>query len=256
MGFWPFVIIAALGREGDSLTATGRQFQAERPREALGYFRRALQRDSLAAEPNWRAAVALVDIGQETPDSIPSPARDSSYAEAERLARRAIRADSGEANAHFALALALGRVALTKPKRDRVKYGVAVYEEATRALAINPGHDGAHHVLARWNAEVMRLSGLTRFMARTLLGGKVFGKASWAGALEHLETAVQIAPGRILHRLDLARIEAERGRFGAARRELQAIEGLPARAALDGRYREEARRLLGALAGRADRPRA
>ncbi len=236
--------------EPDSLVARGRAILDRLPREALALFEQALTRDSLNFEANWRAAVALVNIGQETPDSVPSPARDASYAEAERLARRAVRVDSLQAEGHFALAMALGRVALTRSKKDRVKFAVEVRAEATRTLALDPRHDGAHHVLGLWNAEVMRISGFARFMARNLLGGKVLGQASWAGAIDHLESAVRLDPDRIFHRLDLARVFAERKRYADARRELDAIAGLPDRFRLDPRYRAEAAGLARAIAGR------
>jgi tetratricopeptide (TPR) repeat protein len=249
-------MLAALGpaRGPDSLVAAGRRLGSSQPRAALEYFRRALAADSLNPEANWRAAFALLDIGQEIPDSVRSAARDSNYAEAERLARRAVQADSLLADAHFTLAAATGRLALTKSRRDRVKYAVTVSQEANRALALDPNHDGAHHVLGIWNAEVMRLSGFTRFLAKNLMGGKVFGQASWALALSHLEEAVRLDPTRIFHRLDLARIDAERGRYAAAREQLTAVAALPSRTALDARYRDEAARLLASLAGRVDRP--
>ena len=67
--------------------------------------------DSLDYEANWRAAVASVDLGEGPPDSIRTRVRDSLYTQAERYARRAIRADSTDANGFFALAMVLGRMA-------------------------------------------------------------------------------------------------------------------------------------------------
>lgn len=250
MTFWAWLLVAAAAAGPDSLTAAGRQLAPLHPGAALEYFRRALALDSLAPEPNWRAAVALVDLGEAASDSAPSPARDSAYAEALRLAGRAVAADSLSPDAHFALALALGRTALAASAKARVRYGVAVAREAGRVLALAPEHDGAHHILGVWHAEIMRLSGLSRFVARRFLGGKIFSQASWDSAFAHLETAVRIDSTRIIHRLDLGKLAAERGRFDLARREWTAILALPDRVALDPRYRAEAGRLLAGLAGR------
>ncbi len=247
----PLLLLALAGAEPDSLVARGRALLDRSPREALALFDQALARDSLNFEANWRAAVALVNIGQEMPDSLRSPVRDSSYAAAERRARRAVRADSLQPEGHFALAMALGRVALTRSKKDRVKFAVEIRAEATRTLALDPQHDGAHHLLGLWNAEVMRTSGFARFMARNLLGGKVLGEASWAGAIDHLEAAVRLDPDRIFHRLDLARVYADRKRYTDARRELDAIAGLPDRFRLDPRYRTEAAGLARSIPPRA-----
>lgn len=251
--FGPLVILALAHAAPDSLMARGRLLQDRAPREALAAFERILADDSLDYEANWRAAVALVNIGQDTPDSLPSPARDSTYREAEQRARRSIRADSLRAEGHFALAMALGRVALTRSKKDRVRFAVDIYAEANRTLALDPRHDGAHHVLGLWHAEIMRTSGLARFMARNLLGGKVLGQASWDGATGHLETAVRLDPERIFHHLDLARVYADRKWFDEARAELDRISHLPDRFRQDPRYRLEANALGRAIAGRTGR---
>lgn len=247
---WPLLYLALSPAPVDSLMIRGRSLQDRAPREALAIFEQILKRDSLDYEANWRSAVALVNIGQDIPDSLPSPARDASYREAEGMARRALRADSLPAEGHFALAMALGRVALTRSKKDRIKFAIEIRAEAVRTLAIDPQHDGAHHILGLWNAEIMRTSGFARFMAKNLLGGKVLGQASWAGAAEHLEAAVRLDPDRIFHRLDLARVYVDRKRFDDARGELTRIAALPDRFRLDPRYRQEAAALAGAIAGR------
>lgn len=232
--------------------AEAREASSMTPGRALALLRQALAADSTSHEAQWRTAVALVDVGLETPDSIKSAARDSLFHEAEHHARRAIAIDSSRVEGHFVLGMALGRVALTKGKKDRVKYAKEIYESATRALAIAPEHDGAHHLLALWHAEAMRTSGFNRFMAKNLLGGKILSQASWARAIEHLETAVAIDPNRVFHRLDLARIYVDRKRFSAARAQLNAIAELPNRVAQDAQYRVEASRLLAAIANRRD----
>ena len=62
-----------------------------------------------------------------------------------------------------------------------------------------------------WNAEIMRVNGLSRMIARSFLGADIFNLASWDEAQRLLEASVQHDPGRIIHRLDLAGIYADRG---------------------------------------------
>lgn len=248
-------IAGPLGAQTEAvLLAEGREATARTPREALRLFGEVLRHDSLHFEANWRSAAALVNLGQETPDSIRSAARDSAYLAAERVARRAVAADSTRPEGHFVLALALGRVALTTSKKDRVRFAIGIYGAATRTLAIDPNHDGAHHILGLWHAEAMRTSGFNRFVAKNLLGGKVLSKANWASAVDHLETAVRIDPTRIFHRLDLARVYVDRKRFSEARRELDRIAELADREPLDARYRTDAAQLLQRIAGKPDGP--
>ena len=115
-----------------------------------------------------------------------------------------------------------------------------VREEALRTLALDPTHDGAYHVLGRWNAEIMRLSGLSRFFAKRFLGAGIFSQASWEKAIANLQKAVELDPQRIYHRLELARIYADRKRYQEARDQLGRISSLPDRELLDPLYRERA----------------
>ncbi len=210
------------------------------PREAANQFEAILVRDSLHPEANWRAAVALVDIGKRTPDHTRSPARDSQYAAAERYARRAVQVAPESAEAHFALALALGRAALTRSRRERIRAAAEVRIEALRAIELDPRHDGAWHVLGRWHAEIERLSNLEEFVARRFLGARVFEEASWEQAVRCLERAVALRPDFIYHRLDLAEVLLELGRVDEARPHLMAIADLPAQDVMDHVYRARA----------------
>ncbi len=214
------------------------------PRETADKYEAILARDSLDANANWRAAIALVDIGKQTPDDRKSPARDSLYRMAEAYARRAVRVAPDSAGSHFALALALGTVSLTLSARQRVRYAREVRTETQRAIEIDPGHDGAWHVMGRWNAEIERLSNVEEFFAKTVLGAKVFGEASWDEALRCMRRAVELRPDYIFHRLDLAEMLIELKLPGEARPELVKIQELPALDAMDHVYRARASILL------------
>ena len=222
--------------------------QAHDLRTGLAHYEAALAIDSADYEANWRAAMALLDLGQQIPDSVPSAERDSLYARAERLARRAVTADSAGADGHFAVAAAVGLASLTKSKRERIRRAGVVRDEARRALELNPRHDGAYHILGRWNAEIMRLSGFTRFFARSFLGAGVFKQASWEEAISNLQRAVALDPGRIYHRLELAEVYADRKQWDDARGELVRIEALPDREVLDPLYRARATELAARIA--------
>lgn len=222
----------------DSLDAEG----------ALRHFQRAAALDSNDYEANWRAALSLIDVGTETPDSIKSPARDSMYALSETYARRAVALRPEDAEGHFVLADAIGRASLTKGKKERVQRAKEIRDEALRAIQLNPKHDGAFHILGRWNAEIMRLSGVERFFARNFLGGDVFSKASWDGAVANLERAVELNPRRIFHRLDLARVYIDVKRYAEARTQLERIQILPPSDPGDPANKRDAATLLSEIA--------
>jgi tetratricopeptide (TPR) repeat protein len=217
-------------------------------RNGLAHFDAALALDSTDYAANWRAAVALLDQGEQIPDSIESAERDSLFARAEVLARRAVAADSLAAEGHFAVAATVGRASLGMGKKERIRRARLIRDEALRAIELDPGYDGAYHVLGRWNAEIMRLSGISRFFAKRFLGAGIFSQASWDEAIRNLQKAVELDPTRIYHRLELSRIYADRKRYQEARDQLARIEALPDRELLDPLYRERAMALAKLIA--------
>ena len=205
---------AALIARGDSAYAA---FNAE---AALTYFENAIAIDSTNADALGKASRSAVDLGE----SLTNGQRQKDlFRKGERYARLAVRADSTSAEAWFHLARALGRTALSVGVRDRVRYAVDVRTYAMNALAINPDHAGALHVLGMWNAEVKRLNGFELFFARRFLGGGVMGQANWKDAVSCLERAVTVDPDRIVHRLDLGAVYADIGEKEKARASLESV---------------------------------
>jgi tetratricopeptide (TPR) repeat protein len=205
----------------------------------------------LAAEPGnygalWRAARSQVDVARQVKGEheYTRKVRDSVYATAEDYARRAVAADSTDAEGHFVLGLALGQLSRTRGGRERVQFARIIYDEAARALAIDPAHDGAHHVLGAWHAEIMRLSGVTKFFAKTLLGAGFMDRAAWDSAAVHLARSVALEPDFIQHRLELAEIYVDMKRWADAEAQLLAIPALPSRDVLDDDHRARAAALL------------
>lgn len=219
-------------------------------RSGRQHFEAALAMDSMNYEANWRLSDNLVDIGKETPDTIKSAERDALYARAEMLGRRASVVNAIGADGHFALAQAIGRASLTLGKKERVKRAKEIRDEALKAVELDPRHDGAYHVLGRWNAEIMRLSGIQRFFAKSFLGGAVFNQASWANAIQYMERAVSIRPDYIYHHLDLAEMYIDMERWADARTQLELVGTLPLIDAADPHYKTEAQRLLASIRNR------
>ena len=170
--------------------------------------------------------------------------RKRQFQAAEQYARRAVAANPNDAEGHFQLARAIGKNALSMGTRDRIKYAGEVREHALAALQANPKHAGANHIMGIWNAEVMRLSGLSRMIAKNFLGGKVFAEANWNNALKYLEESVALEPNRITHRLDLAGVYRDRDQKAKAVELYEWIAKAPATDFNDAKYKEEAARQL------------
>ena len=191
---------------------------ARNPAAALKEFQEAMALDAMNYEANWRGSIAAVDIGKQTPDSIPDPTRDSLYRLAERYATRAVAANPEGADGYFALANAIGRTSLTLGKKARVQRATEIRADALKAIELNPRQDGAFHVMGRWNAEIMRLSGLRAVLRQELpRRGAVFSQASWDNAVAYMKRAVSIRPEFIYHHYDLALIYIDIKEWALAR---------------------------------------
>ncbi|HEV8266484.1 MAG TPA: tetratricopeptide repeat protein [Gemmatimonadales bacterium] len=225
---------------GDSATT------ALQPDVALRHYQAALTVDSTNYEANWKAARAIADVAKQIEGNADSlkTRRDSLYSVGRGYAERAVRVDSLGADGHYALAMVLGRLSRTKGSKERVRFAKLIFDEATRAIALNPNHDGAHHVLGAWHAEVKRLSFIQRTAARLLFGGGFMGVANWDDAVKNLERAVALNPRHIYHRLELAEVYADIGQYSKAREQLTVIPTLPIGDVLDAQYKEDAAALL------------
>ena len=196
----------------DHIALGNKEHAAANAGNALKHYQAAIQAEPNNADALWRAAVEVIDLGE-----FDDARRDSLYRLGEEYARKAVAADAKSSMAHFALAKAIGRRALSLGAKERVKFAGEVRKEALEALAIDSTNAGALHVMGRWHANIMRLSGLSRFMAKNILGGKTFDEANWNDAVRYLERAVAVEPDRIVHRLELASVYADNKNKAKAR---------------------------------------
>jgi tetratricopeptide (TPR) repeat protein len=227
-----------IAQSAEDLIAAGiRESEARRPAEAVQLYERAI-----ALEPNNYKALCnasrdLVDLGEVEKNE---KSRSAMYARALDYAKRAVAINPNDAEGHFHIARSIGRTALTLGPRDRVKYAVEVRAQALRTLELDPQHAGALHIMGVWNAEVMRLNGITRVIAKTFMGGKTMESASWAEAVRYMEASVAAEPNRLVHRLDQARVYRDVGRKDDARKAYEAAIAMPLASANDDLYKRTA----------------
>jgi tetratricopeptide (TPR) repeat protein len=244
------VIVCALAGRAQSATPTAAEHvalgdsahAAFDPATALEHYQAAIQLDSANADALGKASRSVMDLSEAEGDKNK---RSQLFRQGESYARRAVALNPRDPELQFHLARALGRAALAVGVRERVKYAVEIRSTALKALELDSLHPGALHVIAMWNAEVMRLSGFERFMAKNLLGGRVFGQANWNEAVRNLERAVEVDPERLSHRLDLGMIYADVGQKAKAREMLQWVVNAEKRTDFnDPRYKRDAEAAL------------
>jgi tetratricopeptide (TPR) repeat protein len=240
--------IAAAIRIGDSLEV------ALHPEAALVHFRAALALDPADYEALWKASRALVNVAKQidSDDDAAKKRRDSMYVEARTLAEAAVSANPKGSQGHSMVAQALGRLSRTRGGKERVRFAKTIYDEAMAAVELDSTNDPAYHVLGAWNAEIKRLSGMTRFFAKTLFGASFMDKANWNDAQRYLIRAVAIRPENIYHHLELAQVYVDVKKYGAAREQLTIIHGLPIGDVLDHKYKSDAETLLNDIKDKKD----
>ncbi|WP_022835518.1 tetratricopeptide repeat protein [Salisaeta longa] len=185
----------------------------------------------------WREALTEVDIGEQRSGD----AQAQQYAKALETAQQALAADSSNAHAHLALAIAQGRVALNAGTGERIRRSRAVKTHVDRAIALDSTLAPAYHVRARWNREVADLGFFSRAIVRTVYGG--LPEASFEQAVRDFKTAIRLED-KIIHHVELARTYMKMDEEDPARKHLNIALQMPVKDPDDPRHKEDARKLL------------
>ena len=188
-------------------------YRARKGSEAYQHLLRAIAMDPGSYEALWKASRSEVDLAEAASRSTNDRLLDA----AQTHAQAAVRLHPGRAEGHIALARALRHRSLGAGVRERARFAEPIRSEVLAALDADPLHPDALHALAMWHADLMRVSGLSRRFAKSFLGADLFDSANWDEAQQLLEDAVRSEPGRIIHRLELAAVYADRGDKARAR---------------------------------------
>lgn len=151
----------------------------------------------------WTAVFASRALDRDSARTVLATIQDSLAVEA--AARPA------DVDVQYLLAVVIGARTDIEEVRTRIRLAEALRDQAGRVLALDPGHPGAHHLLGRLHAAVLRMDGFSRFIATRILGGGDLAGASWEEARLRLEAAVVGDPCVPDHHYELARLYAERG---------------------------------------------
>lgn len=226
------------GSAADWLAKGDASFENFDNKGALEAYKRATIADSNNCEAWWKLARAYVDVGEQAE----KVERRQYYVLGEKAARKAVALCPNEAEAHFQLAVAVGRVALDVGGKTKVELSKEVKAEGEKALTLNPDHDGALHLLGRWHREVANLSGILKTFAKVLYGG--LPPASNEEAIAYFQKAIALKPEHINHHLELARTYRMVGNWAAAKEHYDKVLSLPVADADDPSYKQEAKQEL------------
>lgn len=155
-----------------------------------------------------------------------------------------LEAGRSDVEIQFLTAVVAGLRADLEGGRSAVGLASEAYRRTSMVLELDPEHAGAHHLVGRLHAAVMRMDRVTRFVATRVLGGGELSGASWPEARVRMEFAVARAPCVPDHHFELARLYAELGQVGRARERLEDALALSTRSGPYSDIRQKAERLL------------
>jgi tetratricopeptide (TPR) repeat protein len=157
-------------------------------------------------------------------------------------AKRAVAADPNSAKAQLSAAVCYGRLISYVNAKTKVEYSRLIKEHADIALKLDPGDSYAWHVLGVWNYELAKMGPLTRGLVKVVYGG--MPPASNEEAARLLRRAVELAPDRVSHHVELGRAYLALGMKPQARAELERGLALPDREKDDPESKRRAREAL------------
>ncbi|MCE9608618.1 MAG: hypothetical protein K8R23_00145 [Chthoniobacter sp.] len=204
-----------------------------------------------AALKDFRAAEALdpknvgilIRIAQQYADLVdvtkPSDAAKQCAQQSLDYAQRALALDAKSAKAHLAVAVGYGKLTDFVANKTKLEYSKIIKEETEKSLELDPTNDFAWSILGRWHAGMANVNGVLKVLANVVYGG--VPTASNEDAERCLKKAAELAPRRILHRAELARLYKIMGQSDLAAKEWQTVLALPAVEADDEKEKASAR---------------
>ncbi len=220
---------------GDSLSAKWDH------KGATAAYLKVLKFDPNNYEACWKAGDQYTDLA----DKLPKKQKDQKeiyFNEAKKLCEKAIKLNPKGYEGHFRLAVALGRLALFRGGKEKIRLSKMVKAEGDTALALNPKADLVYHLIGRWHQNLANLSGMLKFFAKILYGGVPPGSNEQAVAM--FKKAIELNPNHIEHYLELARTYKYMGKKELMRAPLEKVLELPAVEEDDPEFKKEAAEML------------
>lgn len=162
--------------------------------------------------------------------------------------RRAVEFDPKSAKAHLSFAICYGKLTDHVSNKTKLEYSRIIRAETQKSLELDPTDDFAWHVLGRWHSGVANIGVVQRALAKVVYGD--VPEASNEEAARCLKKATELAPQRIIHHAELAKVYAAMGTSDLAAQSWQNVLGLKAADSEDANYQKEAKLALAHRPGR------
>ena len=206
---------------------------------ALHNFKEALKLQPLNLYVLTKCSELCSRIGNREKDH---KSRDSYYHAAMTYAEIAIKYHPNSDESHVVMAIASGRIALTKSGKEKISFVKDIKSHADKAVKINPANFKAWHIIGKWNYEVSNLNMLEKAATKVFYGG--LPASSFKAAIEAYEKAKALNPNFALNYLELAKAYKKNNEKAKAISMLKLAQSVPVKTEDDPRIKREAAELL------------
>lgn len=137
---------------------------------------------------------------------------------------RAVQADSKNATAHLCVAVSYAKNFPYVDNETKINWSKAMKSECETGIALDPKQDVGYYLLGRWHFGTANMSFLLKGLVRVVYGG--LPKASNEEAIKNFQKAIELAPKRIIHHAELAKVYQATGEKKLERAELEQCHAL------------------------------
>jgi tetratricopeptide (TPR) repeat protein len=133
-------------------------------------------------------------------------------------AQQAVQADPKSATAHLCVAVCYAKNFPFCNNETKVRWSRAMKSECETAIALDPKQDVGYYLLGRWYFGTANMGFFAKGVVKVIYGG--LPQASNEDAIRNFKQAIALAPGRIIHHRELAKVYEATGETKLERTEL------------------------------------
>jgi hypothetical protein len=248
-GLFVLLFTGHLLAEDARVTALIQQADKDQARHQAQTALSALQQAEAIEPKNFGV---LLRISQEYTDMVDATkSKDDAKSLAQKAldyGNRAVALDGKSAKAHLNLAICYGKLTDYVGNKVKMEYAKLIHDEAQRSIDLDPNDDLAWHILGRWHAGIADLNGMLKTLASLVYGG--LPPASNEDAIKCLKKAAELAPQRMMHHAELAKVYTATGKSNLAAQEWQSVLKIRPNDSQDEQYLKEAKAFDDAHRGR------
>ncbi len=156
--------------------------------------------------------------------------------------QRAAALEPKNSDAVLSEAISYGKMLPYQGARQQVANSPKIKACAERAIHLNPRNDTAWNVLGRWHRVLADVGGVKRTLASVIYGNLPEG--SNEEAVKCFQNAIEIAPQRIIHHVELGRVYAQMGEENKAKTTLEKALAMRSTEKDDAQAKVDARAVL------------